>query len=107
MLAALIPLLIFSIVIIRQDLVERENILDRGMHDTARALSLAIDGEIKASLAVLETLASSPLLDRAELETFHGLAQRAMQGRQRANLNLFDLSGVALLNSSRPFGVVC
>jgi len=102
-LAAVIPLLTFAVVIIRQDLVERQDLLDRGMHDTARALSLAIDGEVKASLAVLETLASSPLLDRAELETFHALAQRAMQGRKRANLNLFDLSGAALLNSSRPF----
>jgi hypothetical protein len=70
-LAAIVPLLVFAIVTIRQEVTEQRQILERGMHDTARARTLAIDGEVKASLAVLETLASSPFLDSGDLKSFH------------------------------------
>ena len=103
-LAAVVPLFVFAVVIVQQDVAERRTILERGMQDTARALSLAIDGEVKASLAVLETLAASPLLDSSSLESFHELAARAVLGRKGAYIVLFDASGNALLNSSRPFG---
>ena len=62
-LVAMLPLLLFAIVTVRQDLDERRNILDRSMQDTATALTLAIDGEVRAALAIPQTLAASPLLD--------------------------------------------
>ena len=88
----------------RQQLAEKREIIDRGMQATARALSLAVDGEVKASLAVLQTLASSPLLDSGNLKSFHDLCVRAMEGRGGVFVVLFDTTGQQLVNSSRPFG---
>ena len=99
-----LPLLIFSIVIVRQDYHDQRLVLDRGMRNTVRALSLAVDGEVKASLAMLETLAASRSLDTGDLEAFYGLSARALEGRKNAYVVLFDASGRQLLNSSRPFG---
>jgi len=105
-LAAMLPLLVFAVVIVRQDLAERSDIMARGMRDTARALSLAVDGEVKTSLAVLRTLAGSPLIDRGDLRTFHEICARAMEDRPGAYVVLFDRAGKALLNSSRPYGAI-
>ena len=102
--AALLPLLLFAVLIVRQDVAERRQIMDRGMQDTVRALSLAIDGEVKTSLAVLQTLASSPFLDRGDLAQFHEICMRTMRARPDAYVVLFDPSGKVLLNSSRPYG---
>ena len=103
-LAALVPLLVFAAIIVRQDVLERQEILERGMQDTAHALSLAIDGEVRSSLAVLETLAGSSFLDHGDLKSFHEVGTRAVSGRKGSYLVLFDESGQALVNSSRPFG---
>lgn len=103
--AAVLPLLLFAVVIVLQDLAERREIMDRGMQDTVRALSLAVDGEVKTSLAVLQTLAASPYLDRGDLAHFHEICVRTMRDRPAAYVVLFDTSGKALVNSSRPYGV--
>ena len=102
--AAVLPLLLFAVVIVRQDVAERRQIMDRGMQDTVRALSLAVDGEIKTSLAVLQTLASSPFLDRGDLAHFHDFCARTMRNRPDAYVVLFDPTGKVLLNSSRSYG---
>jgi signal transduction histidine kinase len=104
LLAAVIPLLVFTAIVARRHLQDQRQVLDRGMRDTTRALSLAVDGEVKASWAALETLAGSPFLDAGNLEAFHHLCARAMQGRESAWIILFDRSGQQLVNSARPFG---
>jgi len=103
-LAAVLPLLVLAVAMMRQQLAEKREIIDSGMQGTARALTLAVDGEVKASLAILETLASSPLLESGNVKAFHDLAARAMEGRRGAYIILFDASGKPLVNSSRPFG---
>jgi len=103
-LAAVLPLLVLTVAMMRQQLAEKREIIDGSMQATARALTLAVDGEVKASRAILETLASSPLLDSGDLKTFHARCVRAMEGRGGAYVILFDASGKPLLNSSRPFG---
>jgi signal transduction histidine kinase len=102
--AAVLPLLLFAVAIVRQDLAERREIMDRGMQDTVRALSLAVDGEVKTSLAVLQTLAGAPFLDRGDLAHFHETCARTMRARPDAYVVLFDTTGKVLLNSSRPYG---
>jgi signal transduction histidine kinase/CheY-like chemotaxis protein len=103
-LAAVAPLLAFAVFIVVQDLKQQREILDRGMRDTVRALSSAIDGEVNTSLALLETLAAAAALDGGDLKTFHQICVRAMQARKRAYVTLFDVSGKPRVNSSRPFG---
>lgn len=103
-LAAALPLLILTATTMRQQLTEKREIIEGSMQGIAAALTLAIDGEVKASRAVLETLGSSPLLDTGDIKTFYSRCVRAMEGRKGAFIILFDASGRPLLNSSRPFG---
>ena len=103
-LVAVIPLLAFSVLMLRQEAEDQRAVLDQGMRTTVRALSVAIDGEVKASQAILETLAASTELDRGDLKAFHRLCVRAIEGRTNAYIILFDRSGQPLVNSSRPFG---
>jgi signal transduction histidine kinase/CheY-like chemotaxis protein len=102
--AAVTPLLIFTVVIVRRNLQEQRAVLDRGLHDTVGALSLAVDGQVSTSLAILETLAVSPSLDAADLRGFHQLCVRTIASHKSAWIVLFDRSGQQLVNSSRPFG---
>src|SRR5438034_3805182 len=99
-LGAALPLLIFSIVIVRQESQDQRAVLDRGMRNTVRALSLAVDGEVKASRAVLETLAASAYLDTGDLKAFYDLCARTVEGHKNAYIILFDPSGQQLVNSS-------
>jgi hypothetical protein len=74
------------------------------MRNTVRALSLAVDGQINASLSMLQTLAASAYLDTGEFKAFYDLCVRAIEGRKNEYIILFDPSGQQLVNSSRPFG---
>ena len=103
-LAALLPVLIFTFVMFRQKARLQHEAVERGMRDTARALSLALDREIGAVRAVLETLAESPHLDTGDLRSFHEICRRALVNRKESRLILFDRSGQQLMNTARPFG---
>jgi hypothetical protein len=103
-LVAMVPLLIFTIVIIRRHLDDQSEIRESGMQATARALSVAADREIRTSFAILETLAASPALEADDLKGFYDLCVRAVVGRKDTWIVLFDRSGQQLINSSRPFG---
>jgi hypothetical protein len=70
-LAALLPLLIFTFEMFRQKARLQHEAVERGMRDTVRALSLAVDREIGAVRATLETLAESPHLDTGNLRSFY------------------------------------
>jgi len=102
--AAVAPLLVFTVLIVFDDVGERRDLLDRGMRDTVRALSLAAEREVNTSFAILDTLAASAALDAADLKGFHELCIRAIAGRKGAWIVLFDRTGQQMVNSSRPFG---
>jgi signal transduction histidine kinase/CheY-like chemotaxis protein len=101
---AVTPLLLFSAATFYQAFRDQRAILDQGMRDTARALSLAVDGEVKASRATLETLAASSYLDTGELREFYELCGRIIGDRKNVYVILFDPTGQQLVNSGRPFG---
>ena len=103
-LAALLPLLVFTAFIVYRDLAEQREILERGMRNTARALSLALDGEVKAYRRTLETLAVSPVLAADDYALFHTLSSQALAGYAGAYIVLFDRDGQQLVNTTKPFG---
>ena len=103
-LAALLPVLIFTFEIFRQKARLQHEAVERGMRDTVRALSLAVDREIGTVRAILETLAESPYLDTGDLRSFHEICRRALANRKESRLILFDRSGQQLINTARPFG---
>src|SRR5688572_6442118 len=103
-LGAIAPLLALAVVGVRRDLREQRQILERGMQQVARALSVAADREVRTSFAILETLAASPALASGDLRAFHELCVRAIAARKDSWIILFDRSGQQVLNTSRPFG---
>lgn len=103
-LATLLPVLIFAGIMFWQHVELQRAAVDRGMRDTARALSLAVDREIGQVLAILETLAASPYLDSKNLKAFYDLSSRAATARTGSWIVIFDRSGQQITNTLRPFG---
>ncbi len=78
-LAAIVPLLVFSIaMVVRLDRRERET-FRRGAIERTLALRTAVDTELEKSVTTLEALASSDDLDTGDLRSFHEEALRVLQ----------------------------
>ena len=103
--ATLVPLLFFAAILIQQQIKQQQANAHRGLHDTARALSIAVDREIFSARAVLDTLEGSRTLEAGEFENFHHLAAAAAAKRESSRIILFDLNGQQLVNTARPYGV--
>lgn len=103
-LAAVLPLLIFGTIMFWREMDVQRVFVERGMRDTVRALSLAVDREIGQVLSVLTTLAASPHLDVADFKSFHELSSRVSAERPGSWIVLFDRSGQQLSNTRRVFG---
>ena len=103
-LAALLPVLVFTGFIFSQHVKLKHAEIYRGMRDTARALSLAVDREIGQVRAVAETLATSSYLDSKHFKAFYDLSSRAAIKFKGSWIVLFDRSGQQIVNTLRPFG---
>src|SRR6266436_9742381 len=104
-LASMLPLLIFAAVVAMFLDRQQRAAVERGLRDTARALSVAVNRELTASISALETLATSEHLDGGNLRSFYDQAQRALKAHPRwKTISLLDASGQQLLNLLRPFG---
>ncbi|MGE0684987.1 MAG: hypothetical protein AB7P69_29255, partial [Candidatus Binatia bacterium] len=96
------PLLIFSILMMvlfaRQEQANRR----RGLEDTARALTLAIDQEIESSITNLEALATSEPLDFGRIDIFRTIAARFLRSQNRwKSITIFDPVGKQLATISK------
>ena len=101
--SALGPLLLFSIFMMvlfaRQEQANRR----KGLESTARALSLAIDQEVRFSLTNLEALARSEPLDVGALSDFRTSAKRFLETQDSwKSLTLFDPQGTRLAHIAKP-----
>lgn len=101
---SLAPLAFFAGFLVWQDLSIEEEVRRTGARDITRALSLAVDRELRTTFSVLETLAASPSLAEGNLKRFRELCAGAVLGRRGVWVILFDPSGQQVLNSSKPFG---
>jgi len=102
----LIPLLAFSGFMLVAFNRQTREATERGLVETARALSVAVDQHVSASMSVLQALATSEHLQKGDLQGFHGAA-RAVLASQPAwhSVVLFTPEGRQLLNTRLPFGV--
>src|SRR5712664_2656672 len=71
----ILPLLAFATWIVVKLHADERARAERALTDTARALSLAVDRELIALAAALESLAMSKALDTDDLRSFHHQAQ--------------------------------
>jgi len=106
-LAAVIPIVVFATVVVVVFWRSERQSTEARLRNTARALALAVDREVSASVTTLEVLATSEHLDRPNLRAFYDVAARAVES-QRADgwltIVLASTEGRQLVNVARPFG---
>src|SRR4026209_527438 len=88
------PLLAFAIIMMvlfaRQDQANRR----RGLQDTARALTLAVDQELKSAITSIEALATAEPLDFGRIDVFRPIAARFLRTQPHwKRITLFDPKG--------------
>jgi PAS domain S-box-containing protein len=103
-LGVVLPLFLLAAAMFWRDVQLQRAAVERGMKDTARALSLALDRELGKVQAILETLAASPHLDLGDFKSFFELTRRAAERRKWSWVVLFDRSGQEIINTREPFG---
>jgi PAS domain S-box-containing protein len=102
---AVIPLLIFTIIVAALFEKQQRASLERSFRDTVRALTVAVDHELTSSISVLQALATSEHLETGDLRLFYRAAQRMLATHPGwITINLTDLSGQQLVNIYKPFG---
>ncbi|MGH7265266.1 MAG: cache domain-containing protein, partial [Candidatus Rokuibacteriota bacterium] len=103
--AAILPVLIFSTVLVvvlaRQ---QRASVME-GLVETARALALALDRDITGVIVALRALGSSEQLTSGDLEAFHRQAARVVAiDPTWLAIVLVDPTGRQLLHTAVPYG---
>lgn len=78
---------------------------EKSVLEVARALSTAIDAELRRSMAVLEILSTTSLIDDGDLRGFRERARRAV-ARQRnwQAVVMFDAAGKPVISSAVEYG---
>jgi signal transduction histidine kinase/CheY-like chemotaxis protein len=103
-LVTVVPLILFATgLIVYHARIQRQSV-ERGMRDTARALTLALDRDLRNIKTGVETLASSRHLDGpGDLQRFYEEAATVSKSFGGWAV-LSEPSGRQVLNTSRPFG---
>ena len=101
----ILPLLGFTTWIVLESNRQARARAERSLTDTARALSLAVEREVTALVAALESLATSRALDEDNLRAFYEQAA-ALRGLQHAwvTIALADRSGAPRFDLDHPLG---
>ena len=104
-LTALAPLLIFSVGMIVILARQEKATLERGLLETTRALTLAVDREFDSSIITLTALATSEHLDSGALNEFYRICSRILQRQDNWRaIILVESSGRQLFNMAKPGG---
>jgi PAS domain S-box-containing protein len=102
-LGAVVPLLLFAGITLHGIFQASRAASDRGQVDTARALAMAVDGEVRSWRAALLALATSRSLRPDRLAEFYEEA-REVARQYEGWIVLNPATGPQLLNTLRPFG---
>src|SRR5882672_6911913 len=104
-LVAVLPLLLFSAIVVGLAADSERDATERGLRATGRAVSSAIDHTLDNAIGALEVLATSELLDGGDLPGFHNVAARALEGQRGwLSVAVVDGAGRQVLNTLRPTG---
>jgi PAS domain S-box-containing protein len=102
--SAVIPLLIFSFVVLDRHLSLQREERFQSLLDTSRALSLAVDREISTVQGMLQVLAASPYLDTRDYEAFYRQCRELTT--EDAWIVLLRPDGQQIINTLKPFGTM-
>jgi signal transduction histidine kinase len=101
--AAMVPLIVFSAIGLKMLLnAEREAAL-HGVHETVRATALAVDRELSNAESAMRVLAASQSLANEDLEAFYLQALASSQSADTWTV-LFNRDGYQLINTQVPYG---
>jgi signal transduction histidine kinase len=104
-LVAVLPLLVFSAIVLALVADSERDATERGLRATGRAVGTAVDHTLDKAIGALEVLASSELLDAGDLPTFHAAAVRALEGQPGwLSVSVVDAQGDQRLNTLQPTG---
>lgn len=103
-LAALVPVLAFAALVMRENAQLQLAATERGMRDTASAVAHTVDKELETAITALEALAQSEHLDTMNLAPFYKLCDRVTRTQGWVNILLFEADGRALMQTSVPLG---
>ncbi len=104
-LGTLLPVVLVAAGLAASQARQERATFERGMHDRVVAITSAIDAELRATVAVLRTLAESQALADNDLPRFHGLARRVKDvHRDWVTVILAGPDGLQRLNAARPLG---
>ena len=103
-LAALVPVLGFAALVIRDNTRLQLTVTERGMRETARAVARTVDKELESAITTLGALAQSEDIERAGLQRFHTLCQRVVRQQGFLSILLFEVDGRGVMHTSLPLG---
>ncbi|MBC7952721.1 MAG: PAS domain S-box protein [Rhodospirillaceae bacterium] len=85
--------------------LQERRAMERGLSETARALTIVVDQEIRLTMAALDSAALSPALVNDDLPAFADASRRlAAIHPEWNNTVLYDASGHQVQNSLWPYG---
>lgn len=102
-LAAALPLVLLAALLLAWNVQEHRRAVERGLSNTARALSVAVDEQIINWRSVLEALSTSPAFDSGEFSDFYEQAV-AVAEQHQGGVVVFDETLAQRLNTRRPYG---
>ncbi|MBI1727059.1 MAG: PAS-domain containing protein [Candidatus Rokubacteria bacterium] len=101
----LLPLMAFSVVMVFLVNRHARTATEAGLQETARALSVAVDQEVRAAIAVLRILAGSDDMQADNLKGFEREVRAALTTQTDwENIVLFSPTGQGVLNARLPPG---
>jgi diguanylate cyclase (GGDEF)-like protein/PAS domain S-box-containing protein len=104
-LTGVLPLLVFQLGSIYQDYRQNRTQADQRTLALARGIALAIEGQLRMRVAVLQILARSDALARGDLDAFRAEAETVRTDQEPAtHLLLFREDGQQLMNTAVPPG---
>jgi signal transduction histidine kinase/ActR/RegA family two-component response regulator len=101
--AVLLPVVIFSTVVLHMMLTAERTAALRSMQELARASVNVMDREMTFAMATAQTLSTSRNLNEGNLEAFYAQAENANRNHQ-IHAALIDADGRQLFNTIRPYG---
>lgn len=104
-LVALLPMLLWAAGLTLWSSLQERRVMERDQSETAHALSIAVDQEIRLTIAALDSAALSRRLVTDDIAGFDEIARRlAAIHLEWNNVILFDGFDRQVLNTLRPFG---
>src|SRR4029434_6623482 len=99
-LVALVPVLGFAALVIRENARLQLAATERAMRQTAQAVARTVDKELDSAITVLEALGESDYSGAADLRPLYELSRRVVTSQGWTSILLFDRHGRMLTHTA-------